>query len=431
MAASVTGGIEKSSAADVYQRNAVSLLLFLCAAVVFILRAVVSPQMLNLAVSYSTEGGSFPEKLHIGTYAIFFMLTAVLISRPVLLKGDEVRLFKAILRFTAVILLLVPYLFVTGRAGSSGFVIDSYLVACAAAMIMLSLNRDTRTALGSVMLGMIVVSAIMGIVEAVVQQHFLPYPFREQEFRPIGLSAHPLALGTLCATAIAFVALTPWRLWVKIACILLLFAGAAASGARAALLLAIIEILLLTTILPWRGLTRRQQREAKFIVTLLTVIGGAALIIAFAAGGFLNRFNETIFDENFSARVTVYQVFDFVTWQNILFGMNADDLLAIVNEKLHLPYIESTPVVLGLLFGVPLAVIFSLSFFRFLYQLLRNTPRPAWIGTITFLLAALSNNTLSSKAPELMIVFILLMAYQVNGASDAVNVRRRTLADVA
>ncbi|WJI54006.1 VpsF family polysaccharide biosynthesis protein [Mesorhizobium sp. C089B] len=357
-------------------------------------------------------GGSFPEKLHIGTYAIFLLLVVIATTRPIRLEGDEVRLFKATLLYSLLLLWLVPYLFVIGRAGSAGFIIDSYLVSCAAAMIMLALGDHVRRALGNVIVGMIVLSAIIGTIEAVTQHRFLPYPLVELDFRPIGLSAHPLALGALCTTAIGFVALTRWRIWVCALCIFILFIGTAASGARTALLLACGEILFLLVFLPWPDLSPRHQRQAKLLVLMLTLAGGAILIAILFSAGLLNRFSNTLFDQNYDARVKIYDVFKFVEWRDILLGMNPNELLKIVNEKLNLPFIESTPVVLTLLFGLPIALLFAFAFFRFLFKLLRNTPRAAHIAAAASILAALSNNALSSKAPDIMLLVILLLAYR-------------------
>ena len=401
--------------------NAVLLVLFLCAAFAFLLRSVVSPQILNMVVTYTAEGGSFPEKLHFGTYAVFFVLALALTVRPILLRGDEIRLFRATLGYSLFIVALVPYLFLAGRAGSAGFIIDSYLVACAAAAIMIVLGSEARRALGEVMLGMIILSAVIGIAEAVTQQRLMPYTLRELEFRPIGLSAHPLALGALAATAIGFVVLTRWPIWVRALCIFLLFAGTAASGARAALLLAAAEIVLLLMLVPLPGLSPRHQRQAKLVLMLLVLAGGAVLLAVLFSGGLLNRFGNTIFDENFFARVTIYQVFGLVGWKDILFGMDGNALLAIVNQRLGLPYIESAPVVIGLLFGVPIALAFAVLFFRFFFQLLRNAPRPAWIGASIFLLTALSNNALSSKAPDILIVTVLVLAFQNTGQNTGVR----------
>lgn len=405
-------GSEQLLSNQVHRQNALSLLFFLCAAFAFLLRFTVSPQMMNMVVDYTAEGGSFYEKLHFGTYAIFLLLPFALFSRPFLLRGDEIGTFKALVRYSVLIFALVPYLFATGRAGSSGFLIDTYLVAGAAGLIMLTLNADVRRALGDVVLGMLILSAVIGLVEAVTQHRLLPYGLTEVQFRPIGLSMHPLALGALCATAIGFVPLTRWRIWVRVLAIFILFVGCAASGARAALILTVGEILILLLFVRWPRLTLEHQRQAKFGVLLLTLVGGMVMVAAMFSSGLLNRFGNTIFDENFMARVTIYQVFGFVSWKDILFGMNVDDLLTIVNEQLHLPYIESAPVVIVLLFGLPIALLFTALIFWFIFRLLRGAPLPAWVGTITYLLAALSNNALSSKTPEITMIVVLLLAYK-------------------
>jgi ABC-type amino acid transport system permease subunit len=51
-------------------------------------------------------------------------------------------------------------------------------------------------------------------------------------------------------------------------------------------------------------------------------------------------------------------------------------------------------------------------------RLLRNAPLAAWIATATFLLAALSNNTLSAKQPIVTIVFVLLLALSARGSES-------------
>ncbi|TIU25667.1 MAG: hypothetical protein E5W53_09165, partial [Mesorhizobium sp.] len=90
-----------------------SILFFLCAALAFLLRFTVSPQIMNMVVDYTADGGSFYEKLHFGTYAIFLLLPFVLFSRPFLLQGDEIGIFKALLLYSALIFAPVPYLFIT------------------------------------------------------------------------------------------------------------------------------------------------------------------------------------------------------------------------------------------------------------------------------------------------------------------------------
>ena len=403
-------GPDTSAPAGNRRRNALTLLLVLGMAVALAVRIVVSPMLMDRMVTYTEEGGAFYEKLHFGTYLIFLMLPLALFSQPFALRGEEIGRFKALLWYCLAMLGMVLVLFISGRPGSSVFLIDTYLVAGAAGLIVLALGPDARRVLAEFVLLILIASAVIGIGEALTQRRLLPYDLVELTFRPLGLSEHPLALGALCATAVGFVALTRWRIWVRVAAIFVLFVGCAASGARFALLLTVAEILVLLVFLPWPRLSQRQSRRAKAIVLLVTMVGGTIVVALLASSGLLSRFSDTLFDENFYARLTVYQVFSMVGWQELLFGMPPAELLALVNKELNLPFIESAQVVIGLTFGIPLALVFAWIFGWIMLRLLRGAPLAAWIGTATFLLAALSNNTLSAKQPMMTIVFVLLLA---------------------
>jgi hypothetical protein len=306
----------------------------------------------------------------------------------------------------------------TGRAGSSGIFIDTYLVAGAAGLVVLAQNAGMRRLIGDVVLGISLLSALIGLFEAATRTRIMPYGLDEAVFRPIGLTDHPLTLGLMCAASIGFVALTRWPVWARVVAVLLLFVGTAAAGARFALLLAGAEVVALLLLVPW-GLSRAAERKAKFATLLLTLVVGAGLIAVLAASGFLSRFSGGVVDENFYARTDIYKIFDYVGWKDILFGADLDAILKIVNEKLHLPYIESTPVYLTFQLGAILAVIFAGVVFWLLWRLLRHQARPAWIGTAIFLAAALSNNTLSTKTPVVAVFVVLLVAYM-----EAVPARR-------
>lgn len=405
--------LSPSATAELQARrhHAVAMIFFLLAAAALLLRFCVSPALMNMVVEYTTIEGSFYEKLHFGTYAIFALLPFALFARPVVLRGREIPLFRHLVRFCALMTLLIVFLAFTGRASSSGFVIDTYLMTGVAALLLLSLGPDTRGALADVTLIMLIVSAVVGIGEAVTETRLLPYPLTELVFRPTGLSEHPLALGALCATGIAFATLARWPIWVRLAAVAVLFIGCAASGARLALLVAAAEVVLLLLFVPWPGLSPRHERQAKLVTLIFTVGMGIALIGILAGGGLLSRFSESIFDENFMARITVYEVFSHVSPAEIIFGKNLESVIEIVQTELKLPTIEATPVVIVFLFGLPLALVFTWIIGRLLLQLLRGAPVAATIGTITFLLAALSNNTLSTKTPVFCILVVLLMGY--------------------
>ena len=404
--------LDHGSASDhARRRNALTLLFFLLVAFAVVLRIVVSPQIMNRFVDYTSEGGPFLFKLHLGTYAVFAALPLVLIARPIVLGGRDIATFRTLLRFALTLMVLVVFLVVTGRFGSAGFLIDSYLVACAAGLIMLALPPSVRQAIGHVVLSVLILSAVLGIVEAVTQQRIMPFDLIELQFRPVGLSEHPLALGAICMTALGFAVLVPWPIWLRVLAVFVLFVATAVSGARFALLLAAGEILVLLMFVRWPQLSRRDERRAKAFALIVILMIGVLMVAALFAGGLLSRFGDTLFDENAMARVTIYQVFAYVEFKQLMLGMPADALIAIVNEELGLPYIESSPVVFILLFGLPVAIFFAVSFALMLRGLLRGAPLAAKVATTCFILVSLSNNALSSKTPELLILFVLLLAF--------------------
>ncbi len=393
------------------RQNALSLLFCALTLAAFGLRFVFSAEMMNGLVDYTSDtGGALYEKLHFGTYAIFLLLPLVLFSRPVFLRGEEIVKFRDLVRYFAMMVLLIAFMVATGRSGSSGFFIDTYLVAGVAGLVVLAQNATMRRLIGNFVLGISLLSALIGLFEAATHTRILPYAANEEVFRPIGLTDHPLTLGLMCAASIGFVALTRWPVWAKVVAVLVLFVGTAAAGARFALLLAGAEIVALLVLVPW-GLQPAAERKAKIASLLLTLVVGGALIAVLAAGGFLSRFEGGVVDENFYARTDIYKIFDYVTWREVLFGGDLNAILKIVNEKLKLPYIESTPVYLTFQLGAILATIFAAIGFWMFWRLLRHQARPAWIGTAVFLAAALSNNTLSSKTPVVTIFVVLLVCY--------------------
>jgi len=390
--------------------NALAILLALAVLGVFASRILVSNSLMNLVMEYTTEFGSFYEKIHLGTYAIFLLLPVALLSRPFVLQGHDIERFRDTLRFALLLVLLIGLMMAIGRTSAGGLFLDTYLVAAAAALIMLAMVPSARRFVGESLLVLNIVSAMMGVAEFAMRRHFLPTDLDELIFRPTGLSGHPLNLGMISGASIAFVTLTSWKPWQKLVAMLLLLIGTAAAGARLSLVVTALEIMALIVFVPW-GLSPRSERKAKLAALLMVLIGGAGLFAILAAGGALQRFEGGIVDENFFARTDIYSIFGMVSWQQIVFGADLNVILKLVNERLGLPFIESSPVYMTFLVGAPLAIgVFGLLFW-YLWRLLRHAPRAAWIGTIAFLLAALSNNTVTTRTPVLVLFVVLILAF--------------------
>jgi hypothetical protein len=392
-------------------RNAWALAIFLLTVAAFLLRFTISPEVLDRFENYTGAGGSFLEKLHVGTYAILLVAPLALFSRPIVLRGDEIGKFRALLRFVLLLVGLMAYLGLVGHFSTSGIFIDTYLAAGAAGLIMMAQGEPARRRIGDVIVVMLLVSALMGIFEAVTHHRILPYDNIEAQFRPIGLTEHPLALGTLCAAGIGFAGATRWPVWARLLAAFVLLVGCAASGARFALLTAAVEVFALLLLTPWPKLSRRHARQAKTVVLFLVLIGGAALVTLLASAGLLTRFGDGVFDANAMVRVSVYDIFGHVGWQDLMFGMPADALVEVVQKQLHLPTLESAPIAILMLLGLPMALLFAGALVWTMLRLLRFASASTRIALLTFFVAALSNNALSTKTPAVAIVLVLVLAF--------------------
>jgi hypothetical protein len=398
-------------AQDGRRRHALLLVFFLLTATALLVRFAIPPQVMDRILGNSSDGGPFYAKLHLGTYAILLLTPFALLGRPILLQGDEIPKFRSLSRFCLLLVALIVFELIVGHAPGAGQLVDTYLVAGAAALLVLSFGATLRRRLGDLVLVLSLISAVLGLFEAFTHIRLTPYPYQEPIFRPLGLTNHPLTFGVMCASSIPFIALTGWKRWLKLLAATLLFVATAAAGARFALILATAEIPLLVIFVPWEGLSRRAARAGKLAALLFCLCGGAELFALLAAAGFLARFSNGVLDQNYLARVNVYDIFHYVTWQQVVFGMDAHAILKLVNEKLALPFIESAPVDFIFALGAPFAAVLAILIAWIFLHLLQHARAAAWIGILVFFGTALSNNLLSGKTPVVAIFMVLLVAY--------------------
>jgi hypothetical protein len=406
--------------------QALLLVLVLALSLALCLRFALSPHLLNEFVSYTEDGGFILEKFHPGTYAILLVLLLTALVRPIRLDQREVVLFRVLFRFGVGSALIGVVMLALGRSGAAGFMIDTYLCAAAAGMAMLALGAAGRRAVYSAVLCLFIAGALIGILEALLEVRINPFKGGEEVFRPTGLADHPLSFGLLCATAMGCVAVTRWNLSLRVAAICVLFVALGVSGARFATILGAGALLLMLMYVPWPGISRRAERQGRLVVLVLAVVGGVALTGLLLAGGMLSRFSEGLIDENFFARITVYQVFGMTGWRDILFGTDTTVILDLVNDRLGLPFIEQSPVIFVYEFGLPLALVFTVMMVRLFSVLLTGATLPVRLATAVFFLAALSNNTLSSKTSLLAVIVVLILGAEAASRQPLARNDRRS-----
>ncbi|MGB3874257.1 MAG: VpsF family polysaccharide biosynthesis protein [Shinella zoogloeoides] len=388
--------------------NALGILFLFLTVATLATRQLVTPDLMNMLTSYSSEGGPFYEKFHLATYATVALLLAILWSRPLALADRDVALFRSLVRYAAVMGGLAAYFVLIGRFSAIGFLVETYLAAVLAAILLLVQNEQARRIAATAMLSVLIASAIVAIGEVILQRRLMPFTEGEPVFRATGLSSHPLVLGAQCALAIGFVPLTRWPLWLKIVALFVLFIGCVAASARVALMASTLEILALILFLRWPNFPPRRELQAKLIVLFFTLVLGAALAVLLLSVGLLSRFSSVV-DTNSMARVQIYEVFHYVSWKELLLGMNAADLLKIVNEQVGLEFIESAPVFIIMLMGLPMAIVFAIILIGYFLRILRGTELAARIGAVIFLLIDMTNNALATKTVDILLLTVLVV----------------------
>ncbi|WP_375409498.1 VpsF family polysaccharide biosynthesis protein [uncultured Methylobacterium sp.] len=385
--------------------------LFLVFAGFTILRVGLNPLMLDLVVNYTADQGSIVEKLHPALYGFAGIAVIAFLCLRVTLDAWEVRVVRAMMAFIIGIVTLIMLTTLAGRGGNAGFLIDTYAGACCCALLFL-FPPSWRNAVGQVLVCWLVLSGLVGLVEFGLKIRFQPFSETERAFRPIGLAAHPLDLGLWMAVAISFCAATEWSGRAKAGVCTVLVLALGASGARFASMMGLVSAVALALGAVGAGRSSRKRLEWRIVAMTAGVVIVPLVVAALYAAGALSRFESGLDDSNARARVAIYDVFDYLSWQDILVGTDIARVRKIALIYLKLEYIESSLVIFVIQFGVLGTMAFA-GLFGWLLRILLIGAKPAvLLGTLVFFTVILSSNGLTSKGSAIFLLMTLIIAFR-------------------
>ena len=385
--------------------------LFLVFACLTILRVGLNPLMLDLAVNYTADRGSIIEKLHPALYGFAGIAVVGLLCFRVTLDAWEVRVVRAMMAFIIGIVTLILLTTLAGRGGNAGFLIDTYAGACCCALLFL-FPHSWRNAVGQALICWLVLSGLVGLVEFGLKVRLQPFSETEHAFRPVGLNAHPLDLGLWMAVAISFCAVTDWSGRSKLGVCAVLVLALGASGARFALIVGLVSAVPLALGAVGAGQSSRKRLERRIIALAGAFVLVPLVVGALYAAGALSRFEAGLDDSNARARVAIYNVFDYLSWQDMLLGTDIAQVRKIALERLRLEYIESSLVIFVIQFGVLGTLLFA-GLFAWLLRVLLVGAKPAvLLGTLVFFTVILSSNGLTSKGSSIFLLMTLIIAFR-------------------
>jgi hypothetical protein len=213
------------------------------------------------------------------------------------------------------------------------------------------------------------------------------------------------------AVGISFVAASRWKAVVKVGVIFVLLLGTFAAGARVATIVAALSTLAVIALQRWPAASAETRFRMKTLVFLAVALAVPVALLALLEFGLLERFQSGLFDTNAMARVNVYALFSLVSWNDILFGANAEDISKLAALHLDLDFIESSIVLFIFGFGLFGTILFLAVMARTFIVLVSGAGRYVLIGTCAFFLAASGNNALATKTPIVLMIVLLIIAF--------------------
>jgi hypothetical protein len=371
-------------------------------------RLFVTANILDLFLNYTASQGAFIEKIHPANYSLAAVAVVAMLAIRIELTAWELRVVRAFIAFVGFIVMVFA---IVWPVASAGYLLDAYVFACIAATLMFVFPRAWRESVGNAILVFLIVSAAIAIGEFVTKHRLLPYPNVELGFRPTGLLGHPLNIGTCTGMAIAFVAATRWSAMSKFLGIVILLMGAFAANARLGTIVATGVTLLVVLWSQFPSVVRERRTQIKILIVIAAVLALPVMIAGLLALGFADRLQSALFDESAMARVSIYRVFELVTWQEILLGSDIEAVRKLAADRFELEFIESPFIIFVFQLGLIGAVAFILVLTRTFWVVVSGARRNVVLATVAYFVVALGNNTLATKTPTIAMLFLLIIAF--------------------
>ncbi|MCW6508616.1 VpsF family polysaccharide biosynthesis protein [Lichenifustis flavocetrariae] len=397
-----------------------------------LLTLLVPPGLLDiLGLGYSTPIGAPWEKVHPGSDLILLGLAGAALQSgtPLAWVRSAIGRFPGMVVFLATTTFLIVYIITVQQAPFTPL-IDTFLVPALLLPVLVDLDENWKDRLEALLHGFVAINAVLGIVEYVSGWRLIPLEIAdgsgvtEAETRAVGFLGHPLASAAM-AGLYAVVLMTGggrrlpegWRL----PALGLQLVALAAFGGRTALVMTLLCLAVTSFVWTLRFLAGRQIDIRVAGLALLVVPLAVAALAALANSGFFDVILDRFVDDNGSAKARgiIFDLFAFMSWQDLLFGPARDYL----DSLQHLLGIEVgiESFWLGFLFfyGVFPSFIFFVGLAGFTAEIMRRTRPLAWVSLAFFISIISTSISLSAKTTMLGQFVTVLLILMPRGAAQA------------
>ncbi|HEY0335647.1 MAG TPA: VpsF family polysaccharide biosynthesis protein [Stenotrophomonas sp.] len=387
-----------------------------------------APALTAMGIPYSLPYGSFVFKFHPATYLMSLALLLSLLAdgNPVVVLAQRLRDNPLLMSYLGCMVAVCGYALMRHGGSGAAFYIDALVMPAIAVLVLLRLDGQQRRQALRLMFGLLLLNAVIALGESAAGRSFIPLNISGKlltfggDFRASALLGHPLGNGLItCVMLLAMLDL-PMAVPGKLAAVALFMLALLAFGGRASVVLGTAALLAFAARTLWRGLGQGRYGY-------LSIVGGVAAFIfagpVLAALLWKSGIGDRVFDglhlDNSAAvRLRIYDVFDYTSLADLLFGLSPAQIV-VVSAQIGLDpayeAIENFWLLMLLQLGVPIFALFAGGLFSGLALLWRMSGAGGRWALVVFVATASTTNSLASKTAALTMLFSILFCVAATG----------------
>jgi len=397
---------------------------FLCLFGFFLHILLSDPLLATLGIHYTGEEGGFYEKVHPGSWFIFFSFAIFMLHdfnpfRQCYLIARDQMAFTALLIVT---ILMFAYVVLRSGAGGSAFLLDTHLTVPICAIVLCYTPPAYCQRALLLFIAVATINSSIGIAEAMGKFRLFTFDanwvvYKEQFFRASALRGHPLNNAMFTSIALFVLLARKFHPLVTVPLAMLLVVSLVAFGGRAALAYTMMALVLYAAHALWRWVGTHRLSTVQWINLAMLVI--VAIGVSFGMIYLLieSEMGERIaahgfWDKSADSRGLAVLVFDYMKPAEIWFGISADAIIAIVarmNQMVPIVDIENPWLLMFMWLGAIMFPVWLAATVFFVRALLRHQHFATQLAVWAYYAIASTSNSFGRKDSTYLIMVCAVM----------------------
>jgi hypothetical protein len=401
-----------------------------------VLRLATPPPLLS-ALGFDFSGdmtGAFYQKIHPGTYFIIASYFVLLAGRgnPFQQFLQTVRDYTIYNFLLMLYVLLFIYWAIRGPVGV-GMLIETHMVVPVCAIVLSYMPRAYCQRVINFFVVFAVMNSLIGMAESIGRFRIFTYPedwvvLKELSFRSSALLGHPLNNAMFTPVMLLVAMAMRYSAALKGFLLLVFLASLVAFGGRGGFGFSVLSLMPLGLIAIKKAVSGGQLTLARLFVliaaALVIPIFLSSLLYLLMSSDMGARIMETsaFEDESANARWLAFKAFEYMTREEIIFGIGADRGVEIAYRMglaLPLSDIENPWILMAMFLGGIMFPIWLAATAAFVWRLMRGKPPALQLAVLAYFVVASTSNSFGRK--DLIYSFMVsavICAAQALGVAD-------------